>query len=214
MDPDETIASQEMTLENAVSTLVKDLPKPVQDFVTGPERAAISLQLTQKYQLHADQAGAFERAFIFMLLGVSTPEKFAQDLEGEGIPRDTINALATDLNQLVFMKLRAEEEASITSPAPQTVPAPTIAPAPIMATPIAPITVPSPTPLPSAPQKIINRIPTPTAPQPIAIPSVPTVTPPMQAPAPQRSAPPSENKEALHDLLKSYGVDPYREPPE
>jgi hypothetical protein len=64
------------------------------------------------------------------------------------------------------------------------------------------------TPQPSAP---VAPVPTPTwpayvAPQPVAPISTPI---PAVTPAPQ----PTENRAALHEVLKGYGVDPYREPP-
>jgi hypothetical protein len=63
------------------------------------------------------------------------------------------------------------------------------------------------TPQPSAP---VAPVPTPTRPAYVAPQSVSSVsTPATTAPAAQ----PTENRAALHEVLKGYGVDPYREPP-
>lgn len=48
-------------------------------------------------------------------------------------------------------------------------------------------------------------------PAPTSHPVMPPAPPPMP-PAPNTSAPQSDNREALHAILKEYGVDPYREP--
>lgn len=122
--------SSDMSVDEAISTLLSELPKPVQDFVTGPERARIALSLSQKYQLHVDQAGAFEVAYMHMLLGISSPEEFVDTLTKAGIAAETVRNLANDVNEQVFVPLRKAEQAP---------PAPVIAtPPPAPAAPILP----------------------------------------------------------------------------
>ena len=170
MNPEQT-TSQEVDINEAVATLLRELPKPVQDFVTGPERARVALSLSQKYKLHADQAGEFEHAFMFMLLGVSSPEEFVNSLTRAGILPETVRGLITDVNEQVFVPLRKAEQGSVpastvpvSAPAPlapvQPVPAPTLAPAPI----------PVPVPVPVAPRTApvsVSSAPTQPAPAPI-----------------------------------------------
>lgn len=110
-------------LEEQVAVLMEDLPFPIKNFLQSPERDEISLQLTKKYGLHADDAGTFERAYIYMLLGIFTPDEFVQELRESDLDEATVRGLAADINEQVFKKLRAEERGMASSPA-----APKIAP--------------------------------------------------------------------------------------
>jgi len=105
MNPDE-----ELTVDDAVATLLDELPKAVRDFVMSPERARIALSLSQKHRLHADEAGEFEQAYMFMLLGISSPEEFVDTLTRAGIAPETVRALASDVNEQVFVPLRKAEQ--------------------------------------------------------------------------------------------------------
>jgi hypothetical protein len=106
---DDSIDVESLSFEQKIQALEEYLPEPVRNFLHSPERDAISLQLTQKYNLHADQAGSFEQAYLYMLLGVNTPEDFVQDLKNADIPQDIIRGLTSDINELVFKKLQQEE---------------------------------------------------------------------------------------------------------
>jgi len=106
----DTSKEQELSLEEATNLLLGDLPKPVQDFYNGPKRAEIALALAKKYQLHADQAGDFEHAFMCMLLGISSPEEFVDELTQSGIPEEKVRQLAVDVNEQVFVPLRKAEQ--------------------------------------------------------------------------------------------------------
>lgn len=102
----------QLDFEQKVDLLEDTLPNPVREFLHSKERDAISLTLTRKYGLHVDAAAAFERAYLYMLLGVHSPEDFAEDLREAGISAQIIQGLATDLNELVFIPLRRKEMAS------------------------------------------------------------------------------------------------------
>lgn len=108
---------EDMTSEEAVELLVGQLPAPVQNFLASPERSEIARELSQKYNLHVDQAGEFERAYLFMLLGIATPEEFTASLRKTGLTQDVINGLSEDINTRVFMRLR-DAERNGTAPAP------------------------------------------------------------------------------------------------
>lgn len=119
---EEEIDISDLSLDEKIAILMRELPVPVQEFLQSPERNAISSQLAQKYRLHADTAGLFERAYIFMLLGISSPDQFVQELRNAGIDDTTVRGLASDVNELVFKKLREVERKEIPSvipPAPQ-----------------------------------------------------------------------------------------------
>ena len=96
-------------VSSAVATLVRELPKPVQDFVLGEERDQIILSLSKKHNLHVDQAGDFERAILHMLLGVASPDDFVQELRNTGIPQTNIDAITVDVNEQIFKPLRRRE---------------------------------------------------------------------------------------------------------
>lgn len=108
MDGD-SINIDDLSFDEKIAFLEEELPVSVRDFLRSPERDAVSLRLTQKYRLHADQAAAFEKAYLYMLLGVNTPEDFVQDLKEANIPLDTIRGLTNDINEQVFKKLQQTE---------------------------------------------------------------------------------------------------------
>lgn len=107
-----------LSLEEKLQILERDLPVPIRAFLHSPERDATSLRLSQKYGLHADQAGAFEQAYIYMLLGINTPEDFVQDLRRAGIPQETVRGLTNDINEQVFKRLQQQELAIADAPKP------------------------------------------------------------------------------------------------
>jgi hypothetical protein len=178
MNSDDTQA-EDPSVADAIATLMSELPKPVQDFITGPDRARIALALTQKYRLHADQAGEFETAYIHMLLGISSPEEFVDTLTRAGISSEDVRGLVTDVNEQVFMPLRRAEQGSTSTPAPQ--PAPRAAmPAQILPGSSEP--VPSPTPARTA-EAPVQTPPQAGAPYMYPVPQMP-MQPMMYAPAP------------------------------
>lgn len=143
MHPDNPI---NIPLVEALHTLVSELPKPVQEFVLGAEHDRVALELSKKYGLHVDQAGVFERSFMHMLLGISSPQEFVDNLTQAGLPEQTVRGLTQDINELVFIPLRKAEQhlpapkaqpavSPQQSPEPQvlpgsTVPVPSVAPPP------------------------------------------------------------------------------------
>lgn len=147
MEP-ETTTSNDAELEKALSTLLEDLPVPVQNFVLGPERARVALELSAKYGLHVDQAGEFERAYMLMLLGAASPQEFVSTLTAAGIAPETVTKLTTDVNDRVFIPLREAER----SAPKESTSAPVVQATPIKREPVVPLfaPVPEPTPRPVA----------------------------------------------------------------
>lgn len=138
--------ASELSLADAVASLVSELPAPIREFIKSPERDEIAMRLSQKYSLHVDQAGVFQLAYLHMLIGVVSPEEFSKNLADAGIPADTVSNLIHDVNEEVFKPLRAKER-GVSSPSPS-FPAPPSPAKPnvIDATPGTPV------PAPSAPQ--------------------------------------------------------------
>ncbi len=161
----------QMSLEDSIATLLSALPKPVQAFVLGPDRPRIAIELSKKYNLHVDQAGVLEQAFMQMLLGVSSPQEFVDSLTKAGIPPDSVRGLAQDVNEQVFVPLRKAEQAGepVARPAP---PAPPVVPR-------ASATLPGSTePVPVTPPR--PTMPAPTLIQPAAQPQMYMPAPPQQ----------------------------------
>lgn len=219
MEPEQQ-KPEEMSINDAVATLMDGLPLPVQNFLKSDERDQVTRELTAKYNLHVDQAGDFERAFLFMLLGVATPEEFVSMLTDAGLTSDVISGLAGDVNTRVFMRLRELERQATPSPAPvpqaqPQKPEPLPVPAVTYEAPPAPPTLPgSPVPVP---------LPTP-PPEPTPMPmsaSTPPATRTMASdiaaleqkptPPPLPVAPPTAPA-AAPPIVREYGTDPYREP--
>ncbi|MES2994501.1 MAG: hypothetical protein V4681_00470 [Patescibacteria group bacterium] len=217
-----------MSVEDAIATLVAELPKPVQEFITGSERARVVLELSKKYGLHADQAGEFERAFIFMLLGISSPPEFVVSLREAGISPEKVNGLVEDVNKDVFMRLREEERrgsdtgskdlvpATIAAPVAKEIPI-YVAPAPAAPHPSPMIPVYSPLPAVSAPPSYIEKaIEKPVAPKQVPPPQIlpgqmperPVPPPPNPAPTPAVSIPMPEaqpldtNARVIHTMAR------------
>ncbi len=188
---------KEMTLDQAVGTLLNELPAPVRTFVTSPQRDQVAMDIMRKYGLHADQAGIFQRAYIFMLLGIMGPQDFMIELQNTGISAEMTGNIAKDVNERVFIPLRQQEQQPPSTPQ-ASLSKPTIPPMQVTV-PKPPLStnVPTQNPIPTLP----NTPPTPKPPQ-SSVNSSPAAPTPQQAP---RNA-------ALHNVLKQYGVDPYREP--
>lgn len=221
---------------DAVASVLLGLPEPVREFVMGPERDRVALALMQKYGLHADQGGEFERAYIQMLLGVKSPDEFRDALRAAGIPETSISGLTTDVNEMVFKPLRQiEREMSEQEPEPVSPPPPP-PPAPVRREAVPPVPQPQPVyaPPPGAQQQTywvpvsITAVPQPyiTTQPPVQYqaPAVPPPPPPPPPPAPtpapapqmEMTPPPPPNLPTMESdrspLTKDYAADPYREP--
>ncbi len=179
MDP-RTLPSDDQQLENAMAYLLNTLPKPLQDFLLSDERNQIALSLSQKYGLHVDQAGEFERGFLYLLMGSITPGEFASMLETAGISKESTMGLMADVNEQVFKRLRDAEKlqqhSAVSAPDIQrsnavdailAAPAPIAPPAPVPLIPAAELVTPQPAttaPLyatPTVPQRVTLPTPTP-----------------------------------------------------
>ncbi|HEY0011046.1 MAG TPA: hypothetical protein VGB97_04040 [Candidatus Paceibacterota bacterium] len=186
--PEEEIDVSTTSISDQVELLMEELPPAIQNFLRSPERDAVSLRLSQKHSLHADAAGAFERAYIFMLLGVYSPDEFVGALREGGIDDATIRSLTADVNDQVFKKLRDEERVGPATPEPPRRPSPAVPPMAVgegMEPPKPPAASTPAEPVPQRPHQPMPppvAAPTP-APAPLPTPPVPVYTPaPASAP--------------------------------
>ena len=101
-----------------VMSVLRTLPVPIQEFLTSPERDSVTVRIVGRYNLHVDQSGQFQKAFLFMLMGIFSPEEFVNNLVEAGISEETVRSLANDVNEMVFKPLREKEreESVVASP--------------------------------------------------------------------------------------------------
>jgi hypothetical protein len=176
-------------------------PKEVQEKLSSGEVLDFISSLQTKQRLHVDTVGTITAMTRDLILGLIQPTKFFQDLN-ELVNQPTAEEITRDLNEKVFKPIRKAEEAA--SEAPK-------------------ILVPVPAPLGTTPPTAMPIVPTP-APTTILThftqPTVSVNLPGSNVPVPmsaQPAAQPQQDPVAAtpsRPILQSYGVDPYREPPE
>lgn len=111
--------TQNISVDEAVGALLENLPGVIRDFVQGPERDKVALELMQKYGLHVDQGGVFQLAYLQMLLGAISPDEFSKTLTDAGISKEITTSLMGDLNEMVFKPLREKEREASEKPKPE-----------------------------------------------------------------------------------------------
>jgi hypothetical protein len=167
----DSISTPEPTFEENVQAVLGDLPLPVRQFLSSPERDAVVMRLASKYGLHTDQTGQVQRVFLLMLMGISSPDELATELTGMGLPPETVTGLLGDINTEVLQRLRIQEERAS-------------APAPVSVPPAAPPVIAAPVPPPPAPTPVFTP---PPAPPPVVVPSPVTPAPPVPEHPPMRT---------------------------
>lgn len=203
---DQIPSAAEPTFDENVATVLQALPLPVQEFLTSPERDAVTVRLMAKYQLHIDQTSQFQRAFVFMLMGIFTPDRFMEALTEAGIPTDTAESLMNDVNEEVFKPilvkerlLQEQETRAPLSASTQRTELPLSVPTNAVAPPTPPVVAvrqpePAPTPIYVPPTPVVPALappPAPGAPTPIPVPVVQTPIPaPVSVPPSVVQAPP------------------------
>jgi hypothetical protein len=213
-------------------------PKEIRAIIDGPELLELIPTLGVKHHLHVDQMGVLEGEITDVLVGFEQSKDFtANVMAGLGVDETKAAAIAQDVNEMLFVKIReamkknASSEKSVVMPsAAQTHPATTSAPA--AETPTSPVPkLPTPpvvsipaqaprSPAPTTPPKptILANVPEAHATDTIL--SQPTVSlPPKPAtpPIPASASPAAGAARATTPkpaTPPAYKVDPYREPPE
>ncbi len=102
---------KEPTIDDDISAVVTQLPAPIRAFFVDGKVETVAKNLTQKYQLHIDQGTVVEREIIMLLLGLNSPDEFMQALaEDARLDRQAVESIARDVNEMIFVPLRAQEE--------------------------------------------------------------------------------------------------------
>jgi hypothetical protein len=217
------------------------LPEDMRNLVYSSDMAAIIQQIGQKHQLHIDQIGALEAEAAAAMLGVTALSELPQNIaDALSVDERTGAALAADVNDLLFIKIRESmkglygDTPRTPSPAPAAanVPPPQPTPAPRPAgPPAAPVMPAQQTPTPSAtpaPAEIKPAVPPSAAPaqkMPVGMPpsadamlALPSISAPKTVEMlPQKPVPASLPQQSAPTMPqkpqpKTYAVDPYREP--
>lgn len=97
------------TLEEDIRQLLAEVPAPVRACFASGKVETVAKNLMQKNQLHIDQGAVVEREIIMLLLGLKDPTEFTQSLAEEArLDKQTIDGIAQDVNEQIFIPLRDE----------------------------------------------------------------------------------------------------------
>lgn len=90
---------------------MRTLPPIIRDYLSAGKYTTVARNLTTKYGLRIDQAGVLEREIMLLLMGIETPQEFAQALTEEArLDKKIVDSIALDVNEQVFIPLRTEEQ--------------------------------------------------------------------------------------------------------
>lgn len=93
-------------------------PQIVQDAVTNAATEQTLNQISKQYNLHVDVAGLLEKLTRYMLIGYTSPEEFLRELLSARVADKDARQIMTDINQKIFVPLRAKMMDSNTATIP------------------------------------------------------------------------------------------------
>ncbi len=127
----EPTTQNEPTLDESLAQVMQTLPPVIRKYLAEERYTPIARELMAKYQLRLDQGGILEREIMLLLMGIETPDEFMKALGNEAhLSADTVKRVTNDVNEMIFIPLRAKEERQGMMPAPEPV-----APSPIVSAP-------------------------------------------------------------------------------
>ncbi len=228
--------------EQEIEKAYSSAPALIQDTLAGDELAEFGSRMQNVYKLHIDTISIIADLIRNLLIGLINPSEFIQSIQEHGVDSQTVNQLARDLNEEIFVPLQekmksegVEREAnknsdslpvtSTSTPAVPTVSIPEVPVAPQIRAVVTP-----PIQVQRQPEAVVAPVPasTPTpSPKPVFAPSTPPA--PITAPAPTPQSAPAPytppvsqpsvplraddpHRDALRKIVKEYTADPYREP--
>lgn len=217
---------QELTFDESMKEVMRSLPPVVRSYLSQGKYTPVAKGLMTKHGLRIDQGGVLEREIMLLLMGVESPEEFKQSLTEEArISEETVEAITEDVNTQIFVPLREEEMkesvaekevvqsalAAAESHAAEEVPRAIHHELPqvVRKVPVVPaIEVPASAPVASVPKPLQSL--------PRIIVPIPTTPPRSPEPRPVFPAPQATSESPMPTVpsttIKSYSVDPYREP--
>lgn len=102
---------------------MQTLPQILRDYLVQQKYTQVTKNLMFKYQLRVDQGGVLEQEIILLLMGIDSPDEFAQSLATEArLDKAVIAGIMADVNTQIFIPLRQEMEhgeAKTETPKPQ-----------------------------------------------------------------------------------------------
>lgn len=124
---------QDLEMEEALKQVMPALPPAIRHYFAEGRLIPVVRGLVSKYGIRIDQAGILEREVMLLLMGLETSTEFVEALAEEAkIDDETIGKIVQDINEQIFIPLRAEMEhgaATAVQPA-QSVARPVVAAAP------------------------------------------------------------------------------------
>ena len=97
------------SFDESVAQVMQTLPPPIRNYLTQGKYTAVAQSLMAKYGLRIDQGGVLEREIMLLLMGIDNPDEFTKSLTEEAkLDQQTINSISKDVNEQIFVPLRAE----------------------------------------------------------------------------------------------------------
>ncbi len=101
------MSTQKSYSADEASQRLQSLPPEIQNFIYGPEMTAALTEISAKYALHVDQAGALEVEAGSVLLGFTEPQDFASMIsERVGVDEAVGKEIAADIDAKLLEKVR------------------------------------------------------------------------------------------------------------
>lgn len=95
--------------DQEIDAALKAAPKVIQDKIEEPSEIASFIRtLKSKYNLHIDMLEVIAEFTRNMLLGLVNPQQFLDELIAAKIPENNAREIMTEINQQIFVPLRAE----------------------------------------------------------------------------------------------------------
>lgn len=120
-------------IQNKLDTV----PEDVREQVTSDEVAQALSEIGKHHALHIDKQGILDEETLYIMLGIENPDNFVDKLQGRlGIDEGKAIAIARDINEKVFLRIRQslmdmqEAEKAPETPAPSAAQVPTPPPVP------------------------------------------------------------------------------------
>ncbi len=105
------------TQEQLLKERFEQLPQVVRDSITSADVQKRLRSVSDGHQLHIDQWAKLENEVMLTLLGFQKAEDLSKNIQYEvGITADIAQALATDINTIVFEPIREELERQLEHP--------------------------------------------------------------------------------------------------
>ncbi len=83
------------------------LPPEVQEAISSEKTEDALYNISNKYNLHIDQAGVVSKTALLLMLGILKPQDFVNKLsEGLKMPVDKVRPIAMEVNEQIFKPVR------------------------------------------------------------------------------------------------------------